>query len=360
MRGGGADIIRWSRGAKRRKSLEENAMIIHSTAPMRTDLAGGTLDIYPLYLFTEGGLTLNAAVTIMSEATVETRGDSEIHIHAEDLGEEVSARNADELAVGEKLDLLARIVKFYNPPCGVNVRTRNNVPKGSGLGASSSLLIALSHALNKLLEKPYTVEEIINYGCNIEAQSIRVPAGKQDYYSATYGGISAIWFGVTGARREEVLSAGEVLSELESRLVVSFAGEPRFSGASNWRMFRAYIDGDERCVRNISRIKQSALAMRESLMKGDLDAFGQLLGEEWENRKGLAEGVTNEDIDAMMARAAAAGAVSSKICGAGGGGSMISFCKPGAKTTVSDALRGAGALVFDCSIARRGVRVAEQ
>lgn len=334
-------------------------MIIHSKAPMRTDLAGGTLDIYPLYLFTEGGMTLNAAVTIMSEATVETRGDSEVHILAEDIGEEVSAASAADLEIGGKLDLLARIVKFYNPPCGVNVKTRNNVPKGSGLGASSSLLIALSHAMNKLIEKKYSAEEIIDYGSGIEAQSIRVPTGKQDYYSATYGGISAIWFGVKAPRREEVVRSEEILKELESRLVVSFAGAPRFSGANNWRMFRAYVDGEEQTVRNIQRIKQTAEAMRQSLMKGNLDAFGQLIGEEWENRKGLAEGVTNEEIDAMMARAAEAGAVSSKICGAGGGGSMISFCKPGAKAVVSEALRGGGALVFDCSIAREGVRAAE-
>jgi len=332
-------------------------MKIHSRAPMRTDLAGGTLDIYPLYLFTEGGLTVNAAVTIWSEATVETRSDSEIHIVAEDINEEVVAKDADALEVGGKLDLLARLVKFYRPATGVNVRTRNNVPKGSGLGASSSLLIALSHALNELNGKPHSAEDIIQYGSCLEAQTIRVPTGKQDYYSATYGGLSAIWFDVTGARREEIVRTETILSELESRLVVSFAGEPRFSGASNWKMFRAYVDGEEHSVRNIKRIKDTAVAMRQALMKGNLDAFGVLLGEEWENRKGLAEGVTNEDIDAMMSKAAAAGAITSKICGAGGGGSMISFCKPGAKAAVSDALRGAGALVFDCSISRNGVQV---
>jgi D-glycero-alpha-D-manno-heptose-7-phosphate kinase len=334
-------------------------MIIHSKAPMRTDLAGGTLDIYPLYLFTEGGITVNAAVTIWSEATVETRSDSEIHIIAEDINEEVIAKDADALEVGGKLDLLVRLVKFYRPATGVNVRTRNNVPKGSGLGASSSLLIALSHALNTLNGNQYTAEDIILFGSGLEAQTIRVPTGKQDYYSATYGGLSAIWFDVRGARREQIVRSEAILSEIESRFVVSFAGEPRFSGANNWKMTRAYIDGEAQSVRNIMRIKQTAVAMRQSLMKGNLDAFGSLLGEEWENRKGLAEGVTNEDIDSMMEKAAAAGAITSKICGAGGGGSMISFCKPGAKAAVSAALRDAGAIVFDCSISRHGVEVTE-
>ncbi len=334
-------------------------MKIKSTAPMRVDLAGGTLDIYPLYLFTEGGLTVNAAVTQMSEATVETRSDSEIHITADDLGETVSARDADSLEIGKGLDLLVRIVKFYKPSAGLNIHTRNHVPKGSGLGASSSLLIALSHAMNYVNKSGFSGEEIINFGANLEAQSIRVPTGKQDYYSATYGGISSIWFEVQGPRREETVRSGEILKELEERLVVCFAGEPRFSGTSNWRMFRAYIDGDERTVKNIGQIKRTALALRHSLMKGNLDAFGDLIGEEWENRKGLAEGVTNEEIDGMMKIASEAGAVASKICGAGGGGSMISFCKPGAKAAVEAALKSAGVTVFDCSIAREGVKVTE-
>lgn len=332
-------------------------MMVKSTAPMRADLAGGTLDIYPLYLFTEGGLTVNMAITLMSEATVETRDDSKIHIVAEDLGEEMTAPDADSLELGGKLDLLARLVKFYKPPCGVNVRTKNKVPKGSGLGASSSLLIALSHALNHLLENKYSAEDIINYGANLEAQTIRIPTGKQDYYSATYGGVSVIRFDVRGARREELVKSNSILTALEDRLVISFAGEPRASATSNWKMYRNYVDGEEKTVRNIYRIKQTAVAMKQALTKGNLDVFGQLLAEEWENRKGLAEGVSNEEIESMMAAAARAGAVSNKICGAGGGGSMISFCEPGAKPSVAKALREAGAMVYDCGIARKGVEV---
>jgi len=332
-------------------------MIVKSAAPMRVDLAGGTLDIYPLYLFTEGGLTVNAAITLMSEVTIETRADSKVNIVADDLGAEMSAPDADSLEPGGKLDLLARLVKFYKPPCGVDVHTRNNVPKGSGLGASSSLLIALSHALNRLLDNKYSNEDIINFGANLEAQTIRIPTGKQDYYSATYGGISVIWFDVRGARREELVRSNAIINALEERLVVSFAGAPRASATSNWKMYRNYVDGDERTVRNIRRIKQTALAMKQALSKGNLDVFGQLLAEEWENRKGLANGVSNAEIESMMAAASRAGAVSNKICGAGGGGSMVSFCSPGAKAAVAAALREAGAMVYDCRIARRGVEV---
>jgi len=324
---------------------------------MRADLAGGTLDIYPLYLFLGGGVTVNMAISVTSEATVETRKDKKIQIISEDLGEELTARNIESLQVGKKLDLLCRIVRFYAPSSGVTIRTKNNVPKGSGLGASSSLLIALSHALNKLSDKPFNSEEIINYGANIEAQSIRVPTGKQDYYSATYGGISAIWFDITGARRELLVGSNAIMNELENRTVISFAGEPRFSGASNWHMFRDCVDGEEQTVRNFEQIKSTAVALRKSLMKGNLDVFGKLLDEEWQNRKGLTQGVTNDDIDSLMNTAHQAGAISSKICGAGGGGCMISFCQPGTKENVEKALTAGGADVFDWKISRNGVQV---
>lgn len=333
-------------------------MKLKCKAPMRIDLAGGTLDIAPLYLFEEGAMTINAAITIYSEVEVETGGEG-VRIISEDLGEEISAGSAAELDPAAGLDLLARIVRFYNPVGGLVVRTRNNVHKGSGLGASSSLLVALSHAMNHLCGGKYDREQIINFGADLEAQTIRVPTGKQDYYSATYGSLSAIKFGVGGGEREAVTDDESIITALESRLVVTFAGAPRFSGSSNWHMLRAYIDGEEKTVRNVGVIKRTAVAMRDCLRKGDLETFGKLLGEEWENRKGLAAGVTNETIDKYIDCAARAGAVASKICGAGGGGCMVSFCREGAAEGVRAALTDAGAEALNCGISRLGVTVEE-
>lgn len=326
---------------------------------MRVDLAGGTLDIYPLYIFEGGGLTLNAAITLMSEVWIETSsGDSsQVRIISEDLGEEISAPCAGELDPAAGLDLLARITRLFKDAPGMTIRTRNNVPRGSGLGASSSLLIALFSALNRLCGDRFDTETIINIGANVEAQSIRIPTGKQDYFPAAYGGVSCINFDVYGACRSPLIQSEELVAELESRLVVTFAGEPRFSGLTNWSMTRAYIDGEENTVRNIRRIKQTALRMRDSLRAGDLEGFGVLLNEEWENRKVLADGVTNERIDRYMEVAAGAGAAASKICGAGGGGCMISFCREGAAGDVRSALSEAGADVLDCGIARHGVKI---
>ncbi len=338
----------------------DNNMKLYSCAPMRVDLAGGTLDIFPLYIFEEGGLTLNAAITLMSEVWIETCTGSRVRIISEDLGREVSAPRIGELDPARGLDLLVRIVRFFKDAPGMTIRTRNNVPRGSGLGASSSLLIALCSALNMLCGGKYDIETIIDIGANLEAQSIRIPTGKQDYYSAAYGGVSCISFDVDGTRRTPLLDSEELINELENRLVVTFAGEPRFSGSTNWDMTRAYINGDKNTVRNIGRIKNTALRMRDCLRSGGLEAFGRLLGEEWENRKLLADGVTNEQINRYMEIASGAGAIASKICGAGGGGCMISFCSEGAAGDVRAALADAGADVLDCSIARAGVKVVEE
>ena len=176
-------------------------MRLKATAPTRVDLSGGTLDIYPLYVFENGGLTLNAAINLWSEIEFETRCDPGFRIEATDLQIVMEAPGLKELdSRGEfaPLDLIVRILKFYQPSQGLNVWTRTNLPPGSGLGGSSSLLISLSTALVQLQNLPFSKTRIIDAGANIEMQSIRVPTGKQDYYPAAFGGFNALWF---GARR---------------------------------------------------------------------------------------------------------------------------------------------------------------
>lgn len=324
---------------------------------MRADLAGGTLDIYPLHVFLGSAVTVNVALTLTSEVSIETLETPAVTIISDDLEIEQTAPDAASLDPRGPLGFIAGIVKFYKPGCGLVVRTLNNVPKGSGLGASSTLLIALSHALNKLNGSALTSEEIINIGANIEAEYIQVPTGKQDYFSASYGGLSAIYFQHDRNRHEHISSDEKFLSKMDERMVISFAGAPRFSGASNWNMTKAFIDGDPQARGSLEKIKSIALDMRAALAAQDFDAFARLLSAEWEHRRNIAEGVSTPEIERMMAAAAGAGAKASKVCGAGGGGCMITLSEPGAKNDVRAALASAGAQVLDCSISRWGVRV---
>jgi len=332
-------------------------MTIRATAPTRIDLAGGTLDIHPLNVFVDGGLTLNTGITLLSHVTIEPRADAEIHLRSEDTGAQLSARDVASLPVGKELDLVARIVKFYAPKAGVNVTTRNTVPHGSGLGASSSLLIALTGALDHLNGTRFTPDQFIDWGADIEAQCIGIPTGKQDYFAALHGGVSAIWFRVGGNERRPLVTDESFLRTLENCIILSFTGESRFSGTSNWNMLKAYIEniGNNRVC--MHAIRRTALAMEQALARQDLKCFAGLVDEEWQNRKQLAEGVTTPQIDRLMAAAAKAGAWASKICGAGGGGCMITVAPPDKREAVIAALAAGGASNLDYRIAREGLTV---
>jgi D-glycero-alpha-D-manno-heptose-7-phosphate kinase len=332
-------------------------MILEATTPNRIDLAGGTLDIFPLYVFEEFGLTINMAVDLTSQVCLEEIDEKKVVIHSTDLGLTTEAPMASELPLDGPLAFVARVTRFYNPPPGWKISTKNNVRKGSGLGASSALLIALSGALNRIGGEKYSPMEIIDIGANLEAQSIGTMTGKQDYFPAMFGGLSAIWFDVTGARREELVSDASSLEELSNRLILTFAGEPRFSGMTNWAMVKNYLDGNEKTVAKMHAIKETALEMYGALKQSDLDGFGESLGKEWENRRDLAEGVTNETIDRMIAEANKSGAIASKICGAGGGGCMITFVKPGKREAVVESLVNAGAELMDYRISSQGLAI---
>ena len=326
-------------------------------APSRTDLAGGTLDIYPLYLFEEGGITVNVAISIGSFVRLTTRDDRRIKLVSLDGDITEEADSLEELRFGGELDLLARIVKFYGPETGLTVETRNDAPRGSGLGASSSLLIALSGALIKLTEADVDEMTMVRYGANLEAQNVRVPTGKQDYYPALFGGLNALWFGVDGDVVEPIDLGQDGLREFEDRLVLTFTGESRFSGASNWNMLKTYLDDQGSAVANMKAIKATALAMREALLSRDFDLFAELLDQEWQNRRRLAEGVSTPRLEHLMSVAQDAGALASRICGAGGGGCMSSFCAPGKGAGVRAALESAGAECLPYEVARTGLTV---
>jgi D-glycero-alpha-D-manno-heptose-7-phosphate kinase len=331
-------------------------MYVEAIAPARIDLAGGTLDIYPLYLFEEGGLTVNVGIDVNSRVRLTPRADREIHLRSVDTGAEQSAPDVDSLELGGPLDLVARLVRFYRPSTGLDVETQNRAPKGSGLGASSSLLIALSGALNELNGLGLDGETIIRYGADLEAQNIQIPTGKQDYYAAFYGGVNAIHWGIRENKVQPLVVSEESLTTLERRLILSFTF-PHFSGATNWDMLRNYIEKTGSTRQNLEAIKRTAHDMAAVLQAGDFQGFARVLDQEWQNRRRMAQGVSTPEIDAMIEAARKAGALSSKLCGAGGGGCMITFVEEGAQESVLAALAEHGAKNIPFTISREGMQV---
>lgn len=334
-------------------------MKVSATVPTRIDLAGGTLDVYPLYLFEDGGLTVNAAISIYGRVTVEERPDARIHIRSEDTGAEETFAGLDEMQrqMGGVLDLVKKALRFYRPRRGLNVTLRSEAPRGSGLGASSALLMALSSTLNEIEGLGLSQDRLIDLGANIEAQAIGIPTGKQDYFPPLFGGVCGIWFDVDGHRLERLDEGSDLIDRLNERLILTFTNINRFSGVTNWAMLKRYIEKEGNTVAYMRRIKEVALAMRQSLAGGFLDEFAHLLAVEWENRKALAEGVTTPEIDTMIAAAEAAGARASKLCGAGGGGCMITYAEAADVPAVKKNLVEAGATLMPFCIVREGIRL---
>lgn len=332
-------------------------MSIWSRAPSRIDLAGGTLDIWPLYLLMEHGLTVNVAINVYSQVWLRQEQNSKYHLVSEDADAEETAETCDGLDCAGPLGLVARAVRHFAPGPGLTVVTRNEAPRGSGLGASSSLLVAVLAALQKHAGRRPDSSELVNLAADIEAQVIRIPTGKQDYYAAVYGGANAIWF-EPGRNRVESLPLPESFARrLREVMVLSFTGQPRSSAPTNWRMIRGYIEGKKEAVEGLERIRETAFKVREAWLAEDIEALARHLAEEWENRRNLARGVSTPKIERAIAAAAEAGALASKICGAGGGGCLVTIVREGRKEAVSRALKRSGAEVLDFDFDLEGLVV---
>jgi D-glycero-alpha-D-manno-heptose-7-phosphate kinase len=326
---------------------------ITASAPTRIDLAGGTIDIWPLYLFHHGAQTLNAAISLRAHVSVEARDDSRVEIISEDTDKRVLVDSVAALRDDETLALLGRLAYAFQVT-GATIRTRGESPAGAGIAGSSALNVAVCGALARWTGHTEAPEALLETAKNVEAQAIKVPTGLQDYRPAMYGGIAAIELGAHGLTR---VGLSVDPRELERRMVLCYTGAPRNSGTNNWDIMKRHLDGDRHVFDCFERIRDTAAAMRAALERGDWDGTGRHLAEEWSNRKRLAPGVSTPQIDDLIARAIAAGATAAKVCGAGGGGCLFCLTPPEKANAVRDALAAGGARLLDFRIETDGLRV---
>ena len=331
-------------------------MIITSKAPCRVDMAGGTLDIWPLYLFHAGAVTVNFAVNRYASCTLTTRDDRGIRFESRDLKVTEEFESLEELSAAEKykLPLLAHLVKSFAPETGIEITTDSEAPAGAGIAGSSTLIIAAASALNRLTNARLPLERVREIAQNVEAQIIRVPTGAQDYYPAMYGGVLAIGLSEKGIRARKL---DIPLEELNKRFVLAYTGEPRNSGINNWEVMKAHIDGNKKVHRNFERITEIAIGMREAVAGKRWSEAGRLLREEWSFRRKNAPGITTPLIDKLVETTRRNGAIGAKVCGAGGGGCVFFLTEPEARARVAAVIEGAGATVLPCEAVASGVKV---
>ena len=342
--------------SKRSSSFEPGS--ITAQAPCRVDLAGGTIDLWPLYLFHPGALTLNFAVKVLTTCRITPISGKQIHLRSLDTHREQAFASLNELNAARRfrLPIAARLLQFFAPRQGLLIETDSESPAGAGISGSSALMIATTAALARFTDRNLTLEQMRVIAQNVEAQIIAVPTGCQDYYPALYGGVSAIHLDADGIHREAVPMAAE---EIESRFVLAYTGFPRQSGINNWEVFKSHIDGDKRVFRNFERIAAIARAMHQALLHGDWKAVAQLLREEWKLRRTNAPGITTPLIDKLIAVAGKHGGQAAKVCGAGGGGCVIFLVEPGAASRVATSIGENGGRVLPLQLAKDGLMVAE-
>lgn len=332
-------------------------MIITSSAPTRVDLAGGTIDIPPLFLFHEGAATVNFAIDLMARCRIETRSDDRIILRSVDQNEfvETSVGDIAGLKNERRLELLSKLVYFFKPEVGFEMTTESEAPAGAGLAGSSTLNIACIGALNRLVGDRFREDQFIGLAANVECQVIRVPTGFQDYYSAQFGGAACIHFGPAGISRE-VLDIDA--DELEKRIAICYTGEPRNSGINNWEMTKRHIDGDPEIFAIFEGIRDSALSARSALLARDWEALGEILAAAHPQRKRLAANIATPHMNRIISTALENGAIAPKVCGAGGGGCIAFLCQPGRRADVEAALaRVKGAQIIDWKLQYSGLVV---
>jgi len=312
-------------------------VIIESSAPTRVDLAGGTIDIPPLFLFHEGAATVNFAVSLLAKCRIETRDDDWIVLESidRDVKFETTLEKISDLKDEPRLELLSKLVYFFKPEIGFNMITESEAPAGAGLAGSSTLNIACIGALNKLVGDRYTPEKFIPIAANIECQVIKVPTGFQDYYSAQYGGVASIHFRPDGIEREALNIDTKTLQQ---RIVVCYTGEPRNSGTNNWEITKRHIDGDLELFDIFEGIRDTSLNLRSALLQNDWDLVGEILRQSYPERKRLSPHITTPQMDRLVDKALNNGAIAARICGAGGGGCIAFFCDNGRKPDVETTL----------------------
>ena len=309
-------------------------MIIRSKAPLRLGLAGGGTDVEP-YCSEFGGLVLNTTIDMYAYCSIEVTEDKTIVFEAPDRNEVFKSESTAILAIDGYLDLHKGVyncvVKDFNDnqPLSLKMTTYSDAPAGSGLGSSSTMVVAILKAYVEWLNLPLGEYDIARLAYDIERKQLGLSGGKQDQYAATFGGFNFMEF----YNQDRVIVnplriKNWIIDELESSMVLYFTGASRESAnIINEQVLNAK-QKNEKSLKAAHQIKEDALIMKEAVLKGDIMLFAEALGKSWEAKKKMAHSISNELIDDVYEKAIQAGAYAGKVSGAGGGGFMMFVVNP--------------------------------
>ena len=318
-------------------------MIIRSKAPLRLGLAGGGSDVSP-YSDIYGGLILNATINLYTYCTIEETNDGLISIDSDDAHCHESYPVLSSLEIDGKANLIKgvynRVVKEFGiVPCSFKITTYNDAPVGSGLGTSSAMVVCILKAFIEWKSLPLGDYETSRLAYEIERKDLELSGGKQDQYAAAFGGFNYMEFLQNDLVIVNPLKIKRwIVDELEASMVLYFTNVSRSSAAIIDQQKKNTSSGNQTAIAAMHRIKQSAIDMKLALLKGDMKELARILGEAWENKKKMADAITNPMIQEVFDVAIPAGALAGKVSGAGGGGFVMLMVEPTRKKEVINAL----------------------
>ena len=340
---------------------------VTASAPCRADLAGGTLDLWPLGLLVDRAVTVNAAIGLRTGCSIEP-GGANWRFHARDGDETLELRELPrrpERIVPPAFRLAVSVAAWFELP-PARIETWSAAARGSGLGGSSSLIVSLIAAARALLGEDWRARpvEMVSLARDLEARILGLPAGSQDHVAAWHGGLSLIEYGPGGWTRSSPSSFEEAAGELGEAIVIADSGVAHHSGLNNWQVYRAFLDGESSVREAVEEIARAALEMAGLLSSGArgadlLSGVAGALEAEWCARRRLGSAVTCPEVDALVAAATAAGG-RAKVCGAGGGGCVVAIAGgSGGRAELVAALERAGGRVLPARLDSRGVQVGQ-
>lgn len=322
-------------------------MIYRSKAPLRIGLAGGGTDVSP-YCDIYGGSILNATISLYAHANIEPTADNRITIEAADRHEIQVYEMADQLEPDGKFDLVKGaynyvVKRFGKVPSGFKITTYVDAPAGSGLGSSSTLMVAIIGAFSEWLQIPMGEYDVAHIAYIIEREELHMAGGKQDQYSATFGGVNFMEFYEDNRVIVNPLRIkNKILFELSNNLVLYFTSTSRLSSTIIEAQSENVKKKDEKSLEAMHQLKKQAVMMKEALLKGQVNEIGPILDYGFRYKKQMASGITNDMIDNIYETALKHGATGGKVSGAGGGGFMMFYCPGNTRYNVINALNDFG------------------
>lgn len=324
---------------------------IRARAWCRVDLAGGTLDIWPLGLLHDGARTVNLAIDLPVEVELSRRPAGYAVAQGDDLRE---AEEAAGLTARPETALVGHVALAFDlPPFAARLGSAS--PRGGGLGASSSMVVALIAAAEELFGRPRSSpERLAVLGRDLEARMMALPTGVQDHHAALLGGLLDIRYTVGGDSVRRLPFDERALGD---SLVLAFTGKSHFSAGQNWQIVRRRMEGESEVTELLQGIADTASDVVAAFERGDLQEVGVLIGREWSFRRRLADGVSTPGIEDLLERARSAGAWGGKACGAGGGGCIAVLAPPARRADIGAALEAGGATLLAARPVSSGLTV---